>query len=245
MLALLAAMKSEIAGVQKRMVIEKTVSDGDCYLLKGKYKEKPVLLARSGMGRERAEKAARLILEKYPVTTLVSLGFGGALTAKPEAGDIILCSTLHYSGNPGRQASPCKSSVNLLSMCAKAMDGEDASLRQGKSVTVDNPVITREEKLALGKSSHADVADMESYWIARIASERQVPFLAVRAISDTLNDRLPPFEIMTMDGGVRWDMAAVYALAHPQAVKMFGLYRKARRAEKSLTAFVDYLVAKL
>jgi hypothetical protein len=106
---------------------------------------------------------------------------------------------------------------------------------------------TPEAKSALSKAFQADVVDMESYWIGRIASAREVPFLAVRAISDTLRDSLLPFSrFIDMNGKLLQQRAILYFLSHPQHLsKLFALSRSARRARKNLTAFLDYLIVKL
>ncbi len=115
--------------------------------------------------------------------------------------------------------------------------------RQGTSLTAAKPVCEPRVKQELGRTSHADIADMESYWIARIAAERQVPFLAVWVVSDDVNKRLPPFdEMMDSRGRLRWEKAIPHFVVHPtQLVGLFGLYRDVRRARLNLTDFIDRL----
>ena len=115
------------------------------------------------------------------------------------------------------------------------------------TVLLPQLICSHEEKQELGKAFHALIVDMESYWIARIASDMQIPFLAVRAISDTERDTLPPFdELLTPDGGWQWGKAISYFLRHPQHLTAsLGLSRNVRAARRNLTTFADCLVAKL
>lgn len=248
MLALLGALREEIADLHRRMVLEEASISQDCHIYQGKYKNQDVLLVQTGLGKERAERATKLVLERYPVTTLISLGFGGALTPEAKVDDIILCSKLHCGDNRGtnRELESGKtywSDSSLISLVSQRLKSTATRFRLGSSVTVTQPVSGPEAKRKLVKAFGADVADMESYWIAKIASERQIPFLAVRAISDTAEDSLLPFDqILTSDGKWRWQKAALYFISHPpHLIRLFGLYRKARQARKSLTIFVDCL----
>ncbi|MFC1974283.1 hypothetical protein ACFLU2_02920, partial [Chloroflexota bacterium] len=86
-----------------------------------------------------------------------------------------------------------------------------------------------------------------SYWIGRAAQAREVRFLTVRAISDTLGEQLSSLDQFFTDcGELRKGRAAMYFLMHPwQIVKLFMLGRSARKAEKNLALFMDRLVAQL
>ena len=251
MLALLGALREEISGLRKGVLLEEVSTQQDYCLYRGKYRNKAVLLAQTGLGRERSERVTQFILERYPVTALVSLGFAGALTGESRIGDIILCSTL-YCGNgqvnkKTRSENQYHSDVSLVSRSLQYVGNTATRLRQGKSVTVTRPVLKPEAKEALGKAFRADIVDMESYWIARVASVKQIPFLAVRAVSDTIQDSLLPFDqILGSNGRWRWHKAVPYFLFHPEyLIKLFTLYRNAQQARKSLTIIIDHLVANL
>jgi len=251
MLALLGALKEEIKGLRRSMVLEETITQRGYHMYRGKYGNKAILLVQTGCGRERVERVTEFILEHYPITALISFGFGGALTEGLRVGDIILCSTL-YCGNgqtngEAELGNPYHSDASLVSLSLPALEREVVRLRPGTSVTVPQLVSRPEAKRALGQAFHADVVDMESYWIARITLARKVPFLAIRALSDAVQDGIPPFDqILDSDGRWRWQRAALYFLPRPQhLLKLFTLYQSTRQARKSLTALVDYLVVRL
>ncbi|MBI4304223.1 MAG: hypothetical protein HY665_07820 [Chloroflexi bacterium] len=247
MLALLGALKEELAGIKRLMAIEETISEQGCQVYKGKYQGRGILLAQTGMGREKAEFAASFVLQRYPVTTLVSFGFAGALTGELKVGDVILCSTLACGeGMPGLHKS-CQCDISLVTLLAEAMEEKGFSFQLGTSVSVIQPVSSPEAKQALGQTFAADIVDMESYWLARIAADRGIPFLAIRAISDEVSASLAPFDrIMTPDGKWRWQKAVPYYISHPTGVgKLLHLSRDAGRARKSLTEAVSILLASM
>lgn len=246
MLALLAALKEEISDLRKGIALKESYTWQNYLIYDGEYNGKSVLLAQTGMGKERAEAATEFILQRYPVTALVSFGFAGAVNENLQIGDVVICSTL-YSSNDVTKGNPCSSDASLISLSLQVLPGKITRLSQGKSVTVAQPASTPEVKSDLCRTFNADIVDMESYWIGKIASAREVPFLAVRAISDTLQDNLLPFDrFMDMNGKLLRQKAILYFLSHPQHVaKLFALQRNAWRARKNLTAFIDYLIGKL
>ncbi|MCX5998536.1 MAG: hypothetical protein NTU41_02805 [Chloroflexi bacterium] len=140
---------------------------------------------------------------------------------------------------------PCLSAPELLSLAARSLESESIQCITGDSVTVRRVVSDPEAKRALGQEHSAIAVDMESYWIARIALTRGVPFLSIRAISDTVHDSLPPFEkFIRRDGTMQRGKAELYYLSHPrQMVNRFRLNRNTTRAIGSLTAALDCLIA--
>lgn len=240
MLAMVAAMKEETSGLKRHMVIEDAAIRQGYRVWRGRYKGKEALLVQTGMGREGAERATRFILEHYPVSVLVSFGFAGALTGKLNIGDVVLCSTIYCGDGPS--SLPCLSDAGLISRSLR-VPVSPAKRRQGGGVTVIRPVSEPVAKQRLGETFRADVVDMESYWVARLASERRVPFLAVRAVSDVVEHKLPPFyRMLNPDGRWRRREAAWYFLLHPcELAGLFGLYRNLRRARTNLTDFIDRL----
>ena len=250
MLVLLGAMREEIADLQRQMIIEETYTEQGYGIYKGKYGNKDVLLAQTGIGKEKAERTAKYILEHYPITALICLGFAGALAKGLEIGDVILSTTLHCEDNqtPGKLElqSPFCSDINLFSIASQTQEDIGSVFYQASIVTVLNPICEPKAKLALGKAFSAKAADMESYWIAGIASARCIPFLNIRVISDTVEHRLLPFDRFLDSGSWRWRRVALYFLIHPQQlVGLFFLYRNARRARKSLTNFMDSFISRL
>ena len=249
MIAFLGALREEVSGLQRQMGLKELLAGATCRLYGGEYRGKDILLAQTGMGRQRAETATELVLERHSVAALISFGFAGALTGELDVGDLVICATLHCAPGPAQKATGPRSYASdegLLRQATEALEGTTLRFRIGSGVTAAQLVRSPEGRQQLGRAFHADIVDMESYWIARIAADRQIPFVAVRAISDTWRDDLPPFDQMTTpDGSVKWKEAFSHFLRHPQQLlTLLGLANNARRARESLTAFTDYFLAK-
>lgn len=248
MIALLGALKEEISCLRKRMVVTEIVSESAYTLFRGTWKGREILLVQTGIGKRRAQAATRQLVESHPITTLVSLGFAGAITDELVIGDVVLYSAVHCSdAEASSQQDTYCSSSDLLERVAGTLEGAAVNSFCKSGVTVPHVVLSPEDKEVLARAFHASVVDMESYWIAEIASERRIPFVIVRSVSDTKNETLLPFEeMMTEDGDVRWRAAACYFLRRPHHLAVVGrLYRNAKAATRNLATAIDSLITEL
>lgn len=248
MLALLGALREEITGIRKLMTVAEVIDRPDFKLYRGKYQDKDCLLVQTGMGKQRVETAIRFILERFRVSAMVSFGFAGALASELRAGDIVICSTLRYGNGrvrDGREPKSLSSDASLLELTTRALESGGVKFCSGSSMTVAQPLSNRESKEKLYRISQAYIADMESYWVAMIAAKEGVPFVAIRAVSDTSRQGLPPFDrILAEDGRWLWRNAFAYFVLHPQdLLRLPGLYSGSRKARKSLTECIARIIA--
>jgi adenosylhomocysteine nucleosidase len=250
MLAILGAFGQEIVDYRRQMVIEEVVAGPLCKLYRGKFKTRETVLVQTGMGKERAENATRFILERYPITAIISLGFAGALAPQLRIGDVVVCSTLYCA--PGleqkeQRLEPLAPDANLLSLASQGPGDGATPFRLGSAVTVLQLNANRQKMEELSENFHAHIIDMESYWIGRIASTRQIPFIAIRSISDTLQHSVQPFDrILASDGSLLWKKAVLTFLSHPQyLMNVYTLYRNTRLAKRNLAAFIGYMVVRI
>ncbi len=250
MVALLGALEYEVAGIRRQMTVAGVVDGPGCRLYRGVYQDRDCLLVQTGPGKQRAETAARFVLERFPVGAVISFGFAGALHPGLRAGDVIIC-TMLYNGNGRSHASPAEqtlfSDASLLEPAVRAFEVAKVRYCCGSTVTVPEPVCSRHEKEKLHRNHYAGIVDMESYWVGRIAAEKRVPFLAVRAVSDTLGQGLPPFaRLLDGNGSFLWKRALGYFALRPrEMLQLPALYRSSRRARQSLTRCIGRLVASM
>jgi adenosylhomocysteine nucleosidase len=94
-------------------------------------------------------------------------------------------------------------------------------------VTVDHLVADPAEKRRLAELHHADAVDMESAAIAEVCAERGVAFLAVRAVSDTVDTALSPELVRLLSGGRVSAWKAIRALVGKPS--LLGEFRRLAR----------------
>ncbi len=230
MLAVLSALEEEIVGFRRLMVVAGIDFLGDCRIYRGSYCGHEFLLVNHGVGKRRTLSAVRTLLDRYPVTAIVSIGYAGGLLPGCHTGDLYLCSRISCAEDP--VAVSHYSDSRLLSLA----DGcKMPGVCRGTGVTASRLVSSPDDKQILREASKADIVDMESYWIARLAAENGIPFIIARAVSDAAGDTFPELP------SYRWHQAIRYFIWHP--LQGWRLYRGMRRARHSLTRFAAYIVA--
>jgi len=149
----------------------------------GGLKGRHVVVARSGMGREAAARATEAILSGHRPQWIISAGFAGGLGAELKRNDLVMADAL-------LDADGSRLRVDLK--IEPAALEQTPGVHVGPLVTVDRIIRLPKEKRALGEKHGALAVDMESYAVAEVCRLRQERFLAIRIISDTVDDELPP-----------------------------------------------------
>jgi adenosylhomocysteine nucleosidase len=252
LIVLLAALPDEISGLRRQMHLASRAVPGlrrPAYT--GLYHGRPVLVARTGMGRERAEAGLAALLARYRVAAVISIGFSGALDGSLAVGDLVLPTELSVTTPlpAGTEVAPGDTEVapsvlrpdrDLLHAAAEALRPTLLRVVSGPTVTTLDIATTPAERQRLASQTGAVAVDMESYWLAKMASARDLPFLALRAISDTQDDRLLPFDqLADAYGETSLPRLVAYLLRKPGSLAaVVSLARNAGRARRALTAGV-------
>jgi adenosylhomocysteine nucleosidase len=159
------------------------VTRGKSFLAReGSLQDRRLVLALAGVGRNKAERATRLLLAGHRPAWVISAGFSGALQPGLKRGDIVMADSLVEPGG-GRLAIDMRIDQQSLA--------STPGLHIGRLLTVDKIVAESSEKQRLGQTYDALAVDMESWAVAEVCSQEHVRFLAVRVISDTLEENLP------------------------------------------------------
>ena len=153
-------------------------------IYEGHVFDHPVVWTISGVGQEAARNAAQLIIDGHQPHTLISAGFAGALAPHLEHGTVLV---------PERILDDNQQCIYPLGHSDQSLwPGENIIDSKATLITVDSVITSKEKKARLRQETHADLVDMESAAVALVAQNANVQFLAVRVISDTSEEALPP-----------------------------------------------------
>jgi adenosylhomocysteine nucleosidase len=156
------------------------------------------------------------------VTALVSWGIAGALDPALTAGTMVVAWQSVASGEDVSSAAPAPA-VDSLS---RAWADRVAARLAGRMPIARAPIAAADEllrtvaaKRALARTGAA-AADMETAAVARTAQAAGIPWIAMRAISDTASDALPPAVVQAIDGTgrVRPGRLAAALMRHPTEI---------------------------
>ncbi|MDE8346430.1 MAG: hypothetical protein POH28_09695 [Acidocella sp.] len=122
----------------------------------------------------------------------------------------------------------------------KLLGGPTADSITGSLVVVT----TRASKQALHRDTSATAVDLESAIVARIASERGIPFAVLRAVADPAWRALPPASLSALNASghiVFWPIFKNIMRQPGQLPDLFRLARDAAVARASLAKHVSLL----
>ena len=141
----------------------------------------------SGIGGEAASIAAHKLCDTQSVqiNALMSFGVAAALDNTLKPGDLILPETVH-NGTVLPVAQAWRERV------AQKLAGCGFNLNGGMLSHSAVALTSAQHKTALSTQTGACAADMETAAIADCAVQRQLPFIAIRAVVDPLEFSPPP-----------------------------------------------------
>ena len=184
----------------------------------------------TGMGPENARRAVEAALSPEHAAC-ISSGFAGALTAEYQVADVLVAAGVRQSSDDQTIASDA-----VLLKSALQTNG---AAEVKNFVSVESVVETPEEKADLAKFGAA--VEMESHAILAVARSRAVPAVAIRAISDRFDQKLPMDFSGTVDqcGHVLKGKLARKIASDPS--KLFALMRLGKQSQLAASRLAEFL----
>jgi adenosylhomocysteine nucleosidase len=198
----------------------------------------------TGVGPKQAALAASIVLrsEHESINFCVSSGLAGGLRPAYQIGQVLAAQSIFSENSRGNGESRIiESSAALISFAA-----ETGATLVDQFFTANHAVGTAEEKRLI--SAKADAVEMESFEILRRARDCGVPAVAIRAISDTLDEDLPldMHEILTEEGQVSIPRVLGQVARRPRSIPgLMRLGQNSKRAAETLARFLDQYVARI
>ena len=187
----------------------------------GRLHGRPVALVADGPGPKLAGRAAETVREHEKMDALVSTGFCGALAPSLAACDIFVAS-------------------EVVDVALALAPSSSLPFQTGKLLSVDRVVSTALEKATLG--GRADAVEMEAAAVAKCALQNNLPFYAVRVVTDTYAESFPlDFNtVRTATGRFSRTRILAAALRKPVAVlpELMKLNQRTKRAAQALGDFL-------
>jgi len=186
------------------------------------FESEKAVIAHGGMGREGAAAAATVLVEKCNCKYLLSCGLAGALNSRLRIGE-----------------------VHEPELIWDADSGVSFRVQGGKGTLVTaSRVLGTEEKRRLAEKYSADAVDMEAAAVADVAAKKGLPFLAVKAISDSLEFPMPNMDrFIGADGHFAIGKFILYTAFRPKSWPAIGqLARNSSLATRNLCARLQHLI---
>jgi adenosylhomocysteine nucleosidase len=213
------------------------VNKGGIRFEQGVIRGMDVALVVSGAGDARAYSAAGEAIRLLSPKAYLSVGLSGGLAKGLTPGEVVVGeSTGFATGKRYLADKPLLERVNAAIPC-----------RVGPLLASERVIVTSTQKRAAGAATKCIAVDMESCGAARAAEEAGVPFLAIRAVSDTVDEDLPvDFNRFMKGGGMDWASFIPFMVTHPGTLpKLMDLGRKSGIASRNLAAAFSGILSAL
>ncbi len=189
-IAVFYALEAESGALEDRLAEKEYLHTPGFKLISGKLKNTPFLIIRMGVGIQNAQNAVENVIRTHQPRMVISAGFAGALdNTLPKYALFFPSEFISESGS--------SADAERLTLYTKLTETVfSAELRKachfgGRLLTVGKIVAETREKKRLGATYQAQAVEMETYAIAEFCKDASIPFLAVRAISDDVEQELP------------------------------------------------------
>jgi adenosylhomocysteine/aminodeoxyfutalosine nucleosidase len=205
-IAIMGAMEEEITPLLEIFKDYKTIQYAQNTYYEINYKEIEIVIAYSKIGKVFASLTAATMIEKFNCTHLLFSGVAGGINPSLKIGDLIIANKLcqhdvditafgHPHGFiPGSEVF-IDTDNDLREMAKDLAMTLDIKLIEGTIATGDQFVHTQKQKDFIYTTFDADALEMEGASVAVVCKSLDIPFLVLRAISDTAD----------MDAGFNFD----------------------------------------
>ena len=200
--AIIGAMEQEIELLKNRLEAAETFRLGAFEAYRGRLAGKTVVLARSGIGKVNAAVATAWVVNQFAPDAVVNTGSAGGLGKGLKVGDVVIgLETAHHDVDvtafgytwgqvpqlPARYAADAALAA-AATEAAQAFEG--AAVVQGLVVSGDQ-FVHSSDKVAEIRSRFEGVqaVEMEAAAIAQSCHQLGLPFVVVRAVSDSADEK--------------------------------------------------------
>jgi adenosylhomocysteine/aminodeoxyfutalosine nucleosidase len=195
-IAVMGAMPEEIAPILERVGEYSTVHYAQNIFYECTYFGHELIIAYSKIGKVFSTLTAAMMIEKFGAEILLFSGVAGGINPGLKIGDLIVATALcqhdlditafgHPHGYVPEGSQFIKAEEDLIAIANRVAKEMEITLKEGIIATGDQFVHSQERKEWIQETFKADALEMEGTSVAVVCEALGVPFLILRAISDT------------------------------------------------------------
>ncbi|MBQ8140669.1 MAG: 5'-methylthioadenosine/adenosylhomocysteine nucleosidase [Clostridia bacterium] len=197
MVGIIGAMKIEVDTLKKAMTEKNTETVSGIEFVSGKLYGRDAVVAQSGIGKVFAAVCAQTMILRYGVDTVINTGVAGTLTAKLSINDIAVSSAcVQHDMDTSALGDEVGliSGINIVNIPADeklcgcvcgAATRLGLKAEAGVIASGDCFVSSAEKKKYISDTFGAIACEMEGAAIAQVCFVNEVPYVVIRAISDS------------------------------------------------------------
>jgi adenosylhomocysteine nucleosidase len=172
MIGFLIATSHESESLLKRLTEVNAFTIETLRCVTGRLEQRKVVVAILGVGLEQAGAQTRWLTNYFRLKAIILAGYGGALTPQLKKSQVVIAN--NYTTDDVQHFLRFIPGFDFATFCS-----------------AQEVIASVTQKHEFARISQAQVVDMETAAVAQVADEKQIPFIAVRAISDELEEVWP------------------------------------------------------
>jgi adenosylhomocysteine nucleosidase len=243
MTAVVAAMPEEARCLRRGLQGMQRIAGAPCGAVLGRFGGVPIALAVTGDGERNAGEGLSALLASLPIRRLLVIGVSGALSPSLEPCALLVAARVVREG--GRVLEPDHS----LTRAAV----ESTSARLGiliSAAKIADSAAEKERLLALASSPRFGpvAVDLESAAYAEAATHAGIPWMVLRAVSDTAAENLPELLNACRDerGSVRRAAVLGRLFSDPRPLPaLLDLRRRVKRCAEVLAGAASAVLSRM
>lgn len=197
-IGIVVAMDEEKAEIEKLISNKEIKKTNNLKFIIGKIKDKNIVLVQCSVGKVNAARTTQKLIDKFNITTIINVGVAGAINSNLKIGDVIIAKKViqhdfditafgHNKGYITDVGEGIESDKNLLEKVKEISKENSYKTKIGIIATGDIFCTDIKMKEKINNKFNADVVDMECGAIAQVSFLENIPFLAIRSVSDIPN----------------------------------------------------------
>jgi adenosylhomocysteine nucleosidase len=237
---LVFALEVESGGWEDLLGEVRTTRGDRLLVRQGAWQGRRVAVAISGVGQAAAARATEALIQGHRPRWVIAAGFSAALRGELARHEILVAESL---------VDPSGRQIEVDLARAPVVWSQLPRARIGRLLSGEPVAGQPREKRALGERYAAWAMDTASCAVAEVCRRQPLPFLAVRAVSNTLDEVLPA-DIQRLarseSAPRRWGAVLAAALDRPGSVQeMLQLRQNTLAASDRLAKFLAALIPQL
>lgn len=196
-IGIIGAMEEEVKKFRDNLCEPLSWEQADALFISGSLGKHEVIIVRSGIGKVLASITTSLLIQQYGVNMVINVGSAGGIGTSLRVGDIVISDKVAYFDvdttgfgyKPGQLPDMplyYKANTYLKTEMLKTATAMQINAKEGLIVTGDTFVDSPQKiKEILTNFPEALACEMEGAAVGQTARQFNIPFLVVRAMSDT------------------------------------------------------------
>ena len=234
---ILGALREEINLIRKLMNVKEQLKAGHADVWVGSWEGVSIVLVRTGMGKNCALSALKEVLSITVPALVLSIGYAGGLDLRLKVGDLVVADKVLEIDPAATFSKSYLVNPQQTDLFERLTSQKKIMTYRGTLLTVNQVISDSSAKKELGSSHKALAVDMETSSLIAHCIEKKIPFVSVRAISDTMEQSLiNTNSFVDSEGKISKVKAGWYAATHPNVIKnLISLRSQSQKATANLT----------